>query len=178
MEIKNLKDEIILKNDILVNPENIIDYLKNSITWNNSIISRKTASFGEPYNYSNINYGFRPIPVQFNNLINVVELLVGFTPNNCLINYYYNNKSKMGYHSDQTNILDKESNIVIFSFGSPRILRFKNKKNMDIKFEILLENNSFFSMSQNVQLNWLHSILPSDLNNDFERFSITFRKII
>lgn len=85
----------------------------------------------------------------------------------------------MGFHSDQTDILFNNTGIVIFSFGFPRVLRFKNKNDSKLIFDVLLENNSYFYMSQKVQNHWLHSVLPEN-NNDSknERFSLTFRKII
>lgn len=179
MKIKELNNEIVLINNVLTDFGTIIYYLKNSIVWDDSIRSRKTASFGIPYNYSNINYIQNDMPDFFNELINVVVLKNGFSPNNCLINYYYENSSKMGFHSDQTDILFDNTGIVIFSFGFPRVLRFKNKNDTKLIFDVLLENNSYFYMSQNVQNHWLHSILPES-NNDSqnERFSLTFRKII
>lgn len=178
MEIKELKKEIILKNNILIEFKILLYHLKNNIVWDNSIISRKTASFGIPYNYSNIHYKKSEIPQFLNEFVEIVNINNGFIPNNCLINFYYENNSKMGFHSDQTDILDKNTGIVIFSFGSSRILRFKNKKDSKIIYDVLLENNSYFFMSQNIQTEWLHSILPDKKKLENERFSLTFRKIL
>ncbi|MCS3868784.1 hypothetical protein J3D55_001700 [Chryseobacterium ginsenosidimutans] len=178
MDVTKLKNELVIKNNILKDSESIMYYLSHNVIWDNSMISRKTASFGIPYNYSGINYEQIKIPNSFNELIKIVELLSGFKPNNCLVNFYHNNESKMGFHSDQIDILEKDTSIIIFSFGSPRVLRFKNKTNKDLTYDILLENNSFFSMSQNIQSEWLHSILPDDLKSINIRYSITFRKIL
>lgn len=178
MKIKELKDEIVVKSNILKDSEVMLYHLKNDIIWDNSIISRKTASFGIPYNYSNIYYIKNEIPDFFEDLINVVKSSNGFVPNNCLINFYYDSNSKMGFHSDQIDILYKNTGIVIFSFGSSRILRFKNKNDFNIIYDIPLENNSYLYMSQEIQKEWLHSILPGDINEKSERFSITFRKIL
>lgn len=177
LKIKDLKKEIVIKNNIIDDSNRMLYFLKNNITWDNSMISRKTASFGIPYNYSDIQYKQNKIPELFNDLINIVERSNGFVPNNCLINFYYDNKSKMGFHSDQIDILYKNSDIVIFSFGSSRFMRFKNKNDKSIIYDILLADNSYFSMSQEVQKEWLHSILPDKSNEVNERFSITFRKI-
>ncbi len=178
MKVKELKKEIVLINNILIDFEILLCHLRNNIIWDNSIISRKTASFGIPYNYSNIHYKQNKIPDFLYELIKIVNSKNGFIPNNCLINFYYENNSKMGFHSDQTDILDKNTGIAIFSFGSSRILRFKNKKDSKIIYDVLLENNSYFFMSQNIQTEWLHSILPDKNNEENERFSLTFRKIL
>ena len=178
MEVKELKKEIVLVNNILNDFEILLIHLKHNVIWDNSIIARKTASFGIPYNYSNIHYKQNEIPAFLNELVKIVNFKNGFIPNNCLINFYYENNSKMGFHSDQTDILDENTGIVIFSFGSSRILRFKNKKNTKIIYDVLLENNSYFFMSQNIQTEWLHSILPDKNNEENKRFSLTFRKIL
>lgn len=178
MKIKELKDEIVVKRNILKDSKSILYHLKNDIIWDNSMISRKTASFGIPYNYSNVYYAKNKIPDFFEELINVVKSLNGFVPNNCLINFYYDNNSKMGFHSDQIDILYKNTGIVIFSFGSSRTLRFKNKNDFNIIYDVILENNSYLYMSQEMQKEWLHSILPVSIDEHSERFSITFRKIL
>ncbi|CAA9203421.1 alpha-ketoglutarate-dependent dioxygenase AlkB [Flavobacterium collinsii] len=178
MKISELKNLIVLKNNILKDSEVILHHLKHDIIWDCSIMSRKTASFGIPYNYSNIQYKESKIPNFFDELIGFVKLFNGFVPNNCLINFYHDNKSKMGFHSDQIDILYKDTGIAIFSFGSSRILRFKNKIDFNIIYDLLLENNSYFYMSQEVQDEWLHSVLPDITNEKNERYSLTFRKIM
>jgi alkylated DNA repair dioxygenase AlkB len=178
MKIKELKNEIVLKNNILKDSKIMLHHLKNDIIWDNSMMSRKTASFGTPYNYSNIHYKKSKIPEFLDDLINIVKSSNGFVPNNCLINFYYDNKSKMGFHSDQIDILYKNTGIIIFSFGSSRILRFKNKNDASVIHDIVLENNSYFYMSQEIQKEWLHSVLQDKTNEKNERFSITFRKIL
>ena len=177
MNVSDLKREILLKDNILKNVDDILFNLKSNISWDESIKSRKTASFGTPYNYSNIIYNKIEIPSFLNDLIRIVRNLNGFEPNNCLINYYYENSSKMGFHSDQINILYHNTGISIFSFGSKRVLRFKNKNNNNLVYDFHLNNNSYFYMSQEVQKFWVHSILKDDSDIESERYSITFRKV-
>lgn len=178
MIISSLSKETLLINNILKNVDNILFNLKTDIIWDDSIKSRKTASFGKPYNYSNIVYKKTAMPQFLNELISTVYKFNDFLPNNCLINYYYENSSKMGYHSDDIDILEGTTGIVIFSFGSKRILRFKSKIDNNIIHDFCLDNNSYFYMSQEVQKYWLHSVLQDKSNVNNERFSITFRKII
>lgn len=54
----------------------------------------------------------------------------------------------MGFHSDQIDILYKKTGIVIFSFGSSRILRFKNKNDFTVIYDIPLENILISTCSQ------------------------------
>jgi alkylated DNA repair dioxygenase AlkB len=172
-----LNGNILIMEEVLNNDKYILSYLKSNIIWDNSINSRKTASFGVPYNYSNISYDFNEIPSFFDELVNVIKINNNFTPNNCLINFYYDKNSKMGYHSDQIDILYSDTGIAIFSFGAERIMRFKNKSDKNLFFDIKLKNNSYLYMSQKSQIDWLHSILPSKETYNIERFSVTFRKI-
>lgn len=178
MNVNDLKKETQLKDNVLKNFEMILKKLKSEVIWDNSINSRKTASFGTPYNYSNINYKKIEMPLFLNELIEIVIKNNGFTPNNCLINFYYSQYSKMGYHSDQIDILYKNTGVAIFSFGSTRILRFKNKIDKEITYDFVLKNNSYFYMSQKVQKYWLHSVLQDDSLIGNERYSLTFRKIL
>lgn len=168
--------DIIHIENVLINPNIVINALKN-ITWDESIKSRKTISFGKPYNYSGISYDETLLPKFLSEMIGVVKSKNKFIPNNCLINYYFDGKSKMGFHSDDISILDDNSGVGIFSFGSTRTIRFKNKNDNSKIIDIELTNNSYFYMGQETQKEWLHSILP-DTNIDSERYSITLRKLV
>lgn len=178
MIITELENEIFFEKNILKDVSSILYSLNQNVVWDNSIKSRKTASFGIPYNYSNINYQMIKMPEFLDVFVDFISNKNGFIPNNCLINFYFENSSKMGFHSDQIDILNTKTGIAIFSFGASRILRFKNKINPEFTLDILLENNSYFYMTQKVQLEWLHSILPDKNKKTREqRFSLTFRKI-
>jgi alkylated DNA repair dioxygenase AlkB len=104
-----------------------------------------------------------------------IETLLGFKPNNCLINYYLDGKSKMGFHSDQTDILEQDTGIVILSIGETRILRFKSIEHPDKLVDFSLSAGSLIYMTQEVQKEWLHAIPLS--NTDNGRMSLTFRRI-
>jgi alkylated DNA repair dioxygenase AlkB len=139
--------------------------------------SRKTSSYGEPYVYSNVNYNFIPFPIYISQIAEIVKDKFGFLPNNCLINYYNESNSRMGFHSDQIDILQDDTGIAIISLGDKRTMRFKNKLDSKIIYDIVLEPNSLFYMSKLMQISWLHSILPDNDSLNSERISITFRKL-
>jgi hypothetical protein len=40
----------------------LFEQLLSTVTWDESMTARKTASFGHPYNYSNMRYSETPIP--------------------------------------------------------------------------------------------------------------------
>jgi alkylated DNA repair dioxygenase AlkB len=177
MKTIDFYENIIIIKEILPNNNNIFNLIKENTVWDLSISSRKTCSYGKPYNYSNINYTHTIFPSYIKAMSNVVEKMFNFSPNNCLINYYDKSNSKMGFHSDQIDLLVENSGIAIFSLGDKRILRFKNKLNSNEIIDITLEENSLFFMSKNIQKYWLHALLKSD-NSLNQRISVTFRQLI
>lgn len=155
--------------------QSIFEYLEQNISWKNEIKSRKTASFGLPYNSSNIKYEHNLIPIELITLMYEIKDLVDFMPNNILLNYYYSGVSRMGFHSDDIGILEKNTGVVILSFGSSRVMRFKNKSSGD-NFDLNIEPGSLLFLSIKNQMDYLHSILPSENILD-KRISVTMRKI-
>lgn len=153
----------------------LFDVLKNSINWRGDIKSRKTASFGKPYNYSGIFYPETIIPEYLAQFIDKIEAITGFIPNNVLINYYHESESKMGFHSDDIEILEENTGVVILSLGSSRIMRFKEKNNGNL-LDMTLNAGSLFYMKDENQRLYLHSILPSP-DPKAERISVTFRRM-
>ena len=109
-------------------------------------------------------------------VIQQLESVVGFEPNNCLINYYADGKAKMGFHADQTDILEAGTGIAIISLGETRTLQFKNKADGSVLVDFVLVAGSLIYMTQEVQEHWLHSIPKTDTDN--ARISLTFRRIV
>ncbi len=151
-----------------------IDDIKNNTIWDEKMKSRKTASYGIAYSYSGNYYENTPIPEDhiYNRCLSLLESKLNYRSNNILINYYMNNSSTMGYHSDNIDVLDDNTGVSIISLGGTRTLRFRNIiDNTIIDFE--LTHGSFFYMTADVQKLWKHSVLKGD----GERISLTFRKM-
>ncbi len=162
--------------DNFVDDTNIFNIIRDTSTWDRSMASRLTTSFGVPYNYSGIDYIPNDIPNYLTDVVNRINDVIGFIPNNCLVNYYLDGSSKMGYHSDRTDILSPNSGVVIISLGSTRILRFRNINDRSLIVDYPLLNGSLFYMSVDVQDHWMHSIPTCD--TDLGRMSLTFRNLI
>lgn len=156
-------------------PEVLFNFLKHNIIWDDRMSARKTASFGQAYNYSQIVYSYQPFIKEIEEVINQIEKTLHFKPNNCLINYYLDGKSRMGFHSDQTDILVENTGVGIVSIGETRILRFRNIENKEVIKDFKLPSGSIIYMTNEVQDEWQHAIPISDTEN--ERMSLTFRKI-
>jgi alkylated DNA repair dioxygenase AlkB len=101
--------------------------------------------------------------------------VIGFKANNCLLNYYLDGKSKMGYHSDQTSILEPGTGIAIVSLGASRALKFRNIKNPEQFLTYELNDGNLMYMSQQIQYDWQHAIPRSETEKG--RISLTFRSL-
>src|ERR1700748_2615380 len=74
--------------DFLTNPGDLFTLLTTSVQWDERMTARKTASFGQAYNYSQLSYPFREFLPEIEAINVRLEPVIGFKPNNCLINYY------------------------------------------------------------------------------------------
>ncbi len=155
------------------NPNELFSILTTTVNWDSRMTARKTASFGKSYNYSQIDYPYQDFLPELEIINKKLKTVIGFEPNNCLINYYLDGKSKMGYHSDQTDILEKDTGVAIVSLGETRTLKFRNIENPDQFLTYELTAGSLVYMTQDIQSIWQHSIPKSDTENG--RISLTFR---
>ncbi len=156
-------------------PKHLFDLLTSTVKWDERMTARKTASFGKAYNYSQISYPYQEFLPELESINNKLKPTIGFKPNNCLINYYLDGKAKMGYHSDQTDILEAGTGIAIVSLGETRILKFRNKINVGEFLSYNLTAGSLIYMTQAIQHVWQHAIPPSNTENG--RISLTFRQM-
>lgn len=156
------------------NHDFLFDTIRDNSDWDRRMASRLTTSFGVSYDYSGISYPNISIPDYLTDIVNRINDTIGFTPNNCLINYYLDGRSKMGYHSDRTDILSPGTGVVIISLGSTRALRFRNILDRSV-VDFNLISGSLFYMTADVQDLWMHSIPKSDVDDG--RMSLTFRSL-
>lgn len=156
-------------------PDQLYERLVNSVNWDDRMAARKTASFGKAYNYSQMEYPYQEFLPELEQINDKIDHAIGFKPNNCLLNYYLDGRSKMGFHSDQTDILEPDTGVVIISLGETRSLKFRNITDPTIFFTYELPPGSLIYMTQEVQGNWQHSIPPSGTERG--RISLTFRKM-
>lgn len=153
----------------------LFQYLEDYADWDESMAARKTASYGKAYNYSQMSYPYRPFLEGLVPLVEGITQALGFTPNNCLINYYLDGTSKMGYHSDQTDILCDDTGIAILSIGETRTLRFRNINDKTLIEDYELPTGSLIYMTRQVQAEWQHAVPAADTQNG--RMSLTFRQL-
>ncbi|MEM8888979.1 MAG: alpha-ketoglutarate-dependent dioxygenase AlkB [Bacteroidota bacterium] len=166
---------IIYRKDFISNSDELFSYLQEEVDWDRRMKARLTASFGKAYNYSQMAYPFQEMPAPLKDICEKIQEEMGYEPNNCLINYYLDGKSKMGFHSDQVDILEIDTGVGIVSLGAERNICFRQKDDKNQKVNHMLHSGSFFHMDQEVQADWEHAI-PKD-GTEKGRMSLTFRAI-
>ena len=169
----SLRPNILMIDDFLPNAPVLFDELRNSVEWDRSMASRHTASFGEPYNYSQMTYEARPMHPSLLSVADCLreKLMISF--NNCLLNFYPSGESTMGFHSDDTSMLQPGTGVAIVSLGSCRGITYRNKNNHDIRCTYRLASGSMLYMDSVVQDHWTHAIKKEE--NSGPRISLTWR---
>lgn len=167
---------ITLIQNFLKYPNDLLRYFKHHITWDQRLKARKTACFGIPYNYSGITYPKTPMHKKLVSLCEKIEQQIGFYPNNCLLNYYPDGNSSMGYHSDSSETLKLGTGVVIITLGAQRKILYKNKEDRSIIYEYALCSGDLLYMDNEIQKLWLHAIPKQEQVG--ERISLSFREII
>jgi alkylated DNA repair dioxygenase AlkB len=150
--------------------------LRDRLAWDERISARKTACFGLPYNYSGLIYETQPMHPLLQPLCDRLQQTLGFEPTSCLINYYEDGRSKMGFHSDEIDNLENGTQIIIISLGTDRKLSFRSKADYAQRLTYLLPHGSLLYMSQRTQEFWSHAIKRATVTGG--RISLTFRRII
>lgn len=154
----------------------LFDALTAQISWDERMKSRKTACFGQTYDDSGIEYEEVPMHPLLVSLCQKLTVTLGFAPTNCLINYYENGRSSMGFHSDATHNLAEGTGVAILSLGAERVLTFRSKTLAAAERAFPLPPGSLLYMTQFTQDHWMHAVKKTD--TDDARISLTFRHIL
>jgi alkylated DNA repair dioxygenase AlkB len=146
------------------------------VHWDERMKARKTACFGETYDDSGVDYEMQPMHPLIDSMLGRISEELGFRPTNCLLNYYPDGDSTMGFHSDATYNLAPGTGIGILSLGSERELTFRAKTDHDKRVGIRLQNGSLFHMTQETQDHWQHAVKKAPGARG--RISVTLRHIV
>lgn len=149
--------------------------LMDTIQWDESMRARKTASFGQPYNYSQMEYAPKPLPQCLELMVAQLQSRLGIAFNNCLLNYYESGANTMGFHSDETSGLVSGTGVAIVSLGSARDITYRSIEDPSFQRSFPLEPGSLLYMDDEVQLHWQHAIRRSD--GAGPRISLTWRAV-
>lgn len=170
------KPEVQIIHDFISKSFQLFHLLKDSVNWDTRMKARKTASFGVSYDYSGISYPQTEMLEEIVPLCEKIESEFGFRPNNCLMNYYEDGNSSLGYHSDSSEELEEGTGVAIISLGAERTINYKNKDDQELIVPYKLKSGTLLFMNKKVQDEWLHAIPKMDEAGT--RISLTFRKIV
>ena len=165
----------IIKNYI-DNPNTLFNQLLSTVEWDDRMKSRKTASYGASYNYSGISYPDRDMHSLLKPICDQLKLELSYLPNNCLLNYYPDGESSMGFHSDSSEGIKEDTGVTIISLGATRIIKYKQIEDKNQTFDYPLDSGTLLYMDNDVQKTWLHAI-PKQTGIG-PRISLTFRSIL
>jgi alkylated DNA repair dioxygenase AlkB len=149
--------------------------LTESIAWDERMKARKTACFGQTYDDSGVDYEVIRMHPLLVPLCSRIEEHLGFRPTNCLLNYYADGRSSMGFHSDAIHNLHEGTGVAIISLGAERTLSFRSKVDVS-QLGYSMPHGSLLYMTQETQNHWTHAVKKQD--TDDARISLTFRYIL
>ncbi len=150
--------DILLIDEFLSNSALLFDDLRTSVDWDTSMAARHTASYGEPYNYSQMTYEARPMPPSLAPVAERLEERLKVTFNNCLLNFYLSGEG---------------TGVAIVSLGSQRGITYRNKADKDVRHTFPLAPGSLLYMDSEVQDHWTHAIRKE--SDAGPRISLTWR---
>lgn len=157
-------------------PSALFAHLTSTVAWDERLRARKTASFGVAYNYSGMTYPETPMPEALAAVSMALKRRLGFAPNNCLLNFYADGESSMGFHSDTSEELAPGTGVAIVSLGAARPIVFRLKADKSVEHALMLESGSLLHMPDAIQAEWLHAIPKAPETGP--RISATFRLIL
>ncbi|WP_437956594.1 alpha-ketoglutarate-dependent dioxygenase AlkB [Sorangium sp. So ce119] len=157
----------------VADPTTMFDMAERSLSWDDRMHSRRTASCGVAYNYSGISYPDCEMPPFVQELADRLAGVVGHRINNCLANLYADGTAKMGFHADSSAGVVDGSTTSILSLGAPRVLTFRRRLHRNDRHDIALAPGSLLIMGAGVQEGWQHAVLAIEAAGP--RISLTFR---
>jgi len=171
----NTQPDITFVEHFVPNADGLLRSILTKTDWDDRMHARLTASFGAPYNYSNMSYPEVPMPDHLQEVCEAINQRLRFMPNNCLINNYIEGNSSMGFHADSIAELVPSTGVAIVSLGETRTLTFRRTQERDIRWGCPLPHGSLLYMPPEVQLEWQHGVLKQV--GAGQRLSLTFRAL-
>lgn len=181
------------------NDKSLYNKILEEVEWNQEIVymagkkyttDRYTAICGDNnrvFKYSGkdmVAKGWSPTVYTLNNTISAV---LNYQLNYCLLNYYKDGNTKLGFHADDEKSMVNGSPIISISFGSTRDFQIKpssaegkrkwEELGLNNSMNIELGNGDLLCMGGNMQKNYKHAV-PIRKKVKDPRISLTFRRMI
>ncbi len=155
--------------------DELFHIMRDTLTWNTKLRSRATVSFGVSYTKRSGLSHRRPFPDYLQEIAALVKDRFGYTPNNCLANYYPTGEHYISFHSDQDMEMKTHSGVAIVSLGTTRLMELRKIDNHQIRYAYPLEPGSVFYMEDILQKEWQHGIMQQ--RESGARISLSFRAL-
>ena len=131
---------------------------------------------GVRYKYSGVRRLALPWSPSMKLLRDLVVAVLDQPFNSCLLNYYPDGNSGMGWHADNEPELGLDPTIAVISLGAERRFSLKDRKTKE-RTDLHLPHGSLFVMKGTLQKTHLHA-LPKSKRITEPRISLTFRNIL
>ena len=125
------------------------------------------------YYYSNQLAKSKPMSMNLDLLVILINEKFNSRFNGILINRYSDGSEYIGAHSDDEKNLDS-SGVIAISYGGERIFRIRNKKTKEIVMDIPINDLDVIHMCGDFQKEFTHEIPPTK-KEVASRYSFTFR---
>lgn len=176
----NLEECIIdetLINNCVADIKNKLDIKPPVVIWNKQVNQQRDVGFFSNksigYYYSNQLAKSKPMTLNLELLLELINKIFNSNFNGILINRYSTGQEYIGPHSDDEKNLD-ESGVIAISYGGERIFRIRNKKTKEIVEDVLMKNLDIIHMGGNFQKEFTHEVPPTKKFTE-PRYSFTFR---
>lgn len=116
------------------------------------------------------------IPDRLRDVWAFAEALSGTKYEACFLNRYDNEREHLGWHADDSGVIDDSRPIAVISYGAERELWFRENTGGDVE-KLLLENGSMLLMHAGMQDTHQHRI-PKHHAKCSTRISLTLRGLI
>lgn len=116
----------------------------------------------------------KPMTLNLDLLLELVNEMFVANFNGILINRYIDGNDYIGAHSDDESNLDK-TGVVAISLGGERIFRIRNKNTKEIVQDIPIQNLDIIHMGGNFQKEFTHEVPITKSIVLLPRYSFTFR---
>lgn len=170
--------------DGLVGPNQLWD----SIAWENRAGAPRYESwmndYALPYTYGSGDHARTYEAVAWHPLADEIRGILNETDHTsydcCFINGYAHQHQHLGWHADDSPEMDHEHPIAVVSFGAPREIWFRAKREVYAVVPdatMLLASGSLLVMHAGMQRDWQHRIPKAD-REVTRRISLTFRRLV
>lgn len=163
--------------------EDVFNDMVKHINWEQRDAPRKEAFFndlGTSYTYGSGNGVRTYFPHEYVDSVRNIKTFLEAETNTifeaCFCNYYLGPKDHLGWHADDSEIIDVSKPIAVISLGSVREIWFREKdtKGVEAIEKLSLGVGSLLLMKAGMQQTHEHRI-PKHGANCGERISLTFR---